>query len=222
MARAQSRGLINTIYAEFARIGKALASPHRIRLLDLLMQGSRTVEVLAGEAQLSIGSTSQHLQVLRGARLVQHERHGLFVRYALEEGVEGFVLHLRDLGRERLPGVEAARQAHVGQVDAAEDRAGLLARCRSGHSVLVDVRPFDEFAAGHLPGAIHAPLSDLDTVAKQLPRDREIVAYCRGFYSALAIDAVRKLRARGLTATHLDLGVPELRRLGYPVQTTSS
>lgn len=218
MARARSRGPKTAIYAEFARLGRALAHPSRLLLLDLLMQGARTVEVLAREAQLTIGSASQHLQLLRGARLVRGERRGLFVRYALEESVEEFVLHLRDLARERLPAVEIARVAYLGQPEPVQDRAELLARCRLGQVALLDVRPYSEFAAGHLDGAVHSPLTKLGEVARDLAPHREIVAYCRGLYCRDSVEAVQTLRDLGFTATRLDLGVPELRRLGFPVR----
>lgn len=198
-------------------MGKAVAHPHRIHLLDLLLQGPRTVEVLAREAGIPLGSASQHLQVLRGTRLVQRSRRGTYVTYALAEGVEDFVLHLRDLGRQRLPAVEHSRTAYLGTHDAVTDRATLLARCRLGDVVLLDVRPLDEYAAGHLPGAIHSPLERLEIVARKLPVDRDIVAYCRGPYCSFAIEAARRLRDRGFRINHLDLGVPELRRLGFPV-----
>lgn len=197
-------------YAELARIGKALASPVRLRLLDLLRQGSRTVEALAEEAGVSVANSSQHLQHMRAARLVEAERDGHFVKYRLaDDGVSRVFAAVRDLAETLLPEMDGLRRELGGL--GREERAALLERVASGEVTLLDVRPVDEYRAGHLPGARSIPLRELRARQGELPHDREVVAYCRGPYCSMARDAVDVLRSLGYRARHLDLGVPDLR-----------
>lgn len=212
--------LKKAVYEQLARIGKAVASPPRLELLDLLCQGPRTVEALAREAALSVANTSQHLQILHAARLVEAHKEGLFVTYRLaDEQVCRFYLALRTLAESRLAEIEAiVRQFNNGResMEAVEKRA-LLERVRRGAVIVLDVRPPEEYRAGHIPGAVSIPLKDLRSQLAKLPRRREIVAYCRGPYCVLAVEAVKLLRAKGFRAVRMELGVPEWRAEGFPV-----
>ncbi len=208
------------LYEQLARLGKAVASPARLELLDLLCQGPRSVEILAKEAGLSIANTSQHLRVLHGARLVESEKSGLFVTYRLADpAVCDFFQSLRSLGEKRLAEVDAIlrRFREAPETLEAVEKDTLLDRIQSGEVILLDVRPEEEYRAAHLPFAISAPLSDLDSVLGKLRRRKPIVAYCRGPYCVLAKEAVKILRAKGFRAVRLEDGVPEWRAQGLPV-----
>ena len=205
-------------YAELARIAKALASPVRLRLLDLFRQGPRTVDAIAAEAGVSVANASQHLQLMRRARLVTAERQGQFVRYRLSgEAVSGVFTAVRRLAEALLPEMDRLRHA----LDALrpEEREALLGRIRRGEVTLLDVRPAEEYEAGHLPGARSIPLPQLAARLPELPREREVVAYCRGPYCSMAVEAVSLLRSSGLRASHLDLGIPELRARRFRIAT---
>lgn len=220
----EPRRFKDSIYEQLARIGKAAASPMRLELLDLLAQGPRTVEVLANQAGQSIANVSQHLQVLRGARLVESQKDGLYVTYRLaDEGVCSFLLSLRRLAESRLVEIEHVMRTFLEERDEVEpvDREALIKRIRRGEVTLLDVRPAGEFQAGHIPGAISVPTEDLKRRLASLPKAREVVAYCRGPYCVYAIDAVKALRARGFKATRLDEGVLEWRARGFPVEASS-
>ena len=219
MATAPSRRFKDDVFDQFARIGKAVASPKRLELLDILCHGPRSVEVLAGEAGLSLANASQHLQVLRAARLIEAEESGLFVIYRLAEGVEGFYLGLRHLGEARLAEVGATTRAFLEARGAMEavDGAALLRRALAGEVTVLDVRSAEEHRAGHLPNARSVPLAELRARLGELPADREVVAYCRGPYCVLAIEAVRVLREAGFPAARLDTGPPDWRAAGVPV-----
>ncbi len=216
-----TRHFKNAIYEQLGRIGKALASPRRLELLDLLCQGPRTVETLAHEAGQSLANTSQHLQVLRAARLVETEKHGLYVTYRLaDEKVCTLYRELRILAEARLHEIHAVTREFFDQRDELEpvDRDALVARVRSGEVTLLDVRPVEEFEAGHIPGAVSVPLEDLESRLADLPHDREVVAYCRGPYCVLSAKAVETLRARGYCAIRMEEGVPDWRARGLPVE----
>lgn len=205
-------------YGELARVAKALASPARLRLLDLLRQGSRAVDALAAAAGLAVANASQHLQILRQARLVSADREGPFVRYRVStEGVSRLFASLRDLAETLLPEMDRARREL--ETLAPEERAALLARIRGADVTLLDVRPADEYRAGHLPGARSIPLAELPERVGELPRSREVVAYCRGPYCSLAVEAVALLRSAGYRARHLDLGIPELRARRFRISS---
>ena len=208
------------LYEQLARLGKAVASPARLELLDLLCQGPRTVESLAKEAGLSIANTSQHLRVLHSARMVESEKSGLFVTYRLADpAVCDFFQSLRSLGERRLAEVDAILRRFREAPETLEpvEKDALLHRIRKGEVILLDVRPEEEYRAAHLPFAISAPLGDLDSVLGKLRRRKTIVAYCRGPYCVLAQQAVRILRAKGFRAVRLEDGVPEWRAQGLPV-----
>ena len=208
------------IYEQLARIGKAVASPPRLELLDLLCQGPRTVEALAKEAGLTVANASQHLQVLRSARLVEAEKQGLYVTYRLADvAVCEFFQKLRTLAELRLAEVESiVRQLREGpeRLEPVEKKA-LLRRVRRGEVVVLDVRPPEEYRAGHIPGALSVPLKQLRSHLSKLPRNQDIVAYCRGPYCVLAAEAVELLRAKGFRALRLEDGIPEWRAHGLPV-----
>lgn len=211
------------IYEQLARIGKAVASPHRLELLDLLSQGPRTVEPLAEAAGLSVANASQHLQVLRAARLVEATKHGLFVEYRLADAaVERFYLGLRDLAEARLEELQDAARAYLGDRGAmdAVDREQLLQRVRDGEVTVIDVRPEHEYLAGHIPGALSVPLAELKKRLAELPKGREVVAYCRGPYCVMAVEAVDLLRRRGFHALRMEEGVADWRARGWDVEHT--
>jgi rhodanese-related sulfurtransferase len=208
------------IYEQLARIGKAVASPPRLELLDLLCQGPRTVEGLAQEAGQTVANTSQHLQVLRSARLVEADKHGLYVTYRMADvAVCEFFQKLRALAELRLAEVESLMRQLREDPERLEpvEKKALLRRVRRGEVVVLDVRPPEEYRAGHIPGALSLPLKRLKVRLSELPKDREIVAYCRGPYCVLAPQAVEILRAKGFRASRLEDGIPEWRTHGFPV-----
>jgi rhodanese-related sulfurtransferase len=208
MEEAQFRK--DRLFGAIATMGKAFASPRRLELLDLLAQGSRTVDQLARASGQPTANTSQHLQALHAAGLVTRRREGTSVRYALAgDDVLALWLALRDASAARLAEVERAAREYLGDDVEALSREQLLARLARGDVVLLDVRPADEFAAGHIEGARSVPLDELERRLAELPADREIVAYCRGPFCAYAHDAVRRLRASGRRARRLQDGWPE-------------
>ena len=215
------RAAKTALFDAFARAAKALASGRRIELLDVLANGERTVEALAGEVSLSAANTSQHLQILRQAGLVSSRRAGTSVHYRLA-APEVFELWrtLRALAASRLAEVERLAAAYLGARDQLEPvtREELARRLENGDPVLVlDVRPAAEHAAGHLPGAVSIPVEELHRRMAELPRDREIVAYCRGPYCAFAHEAVELLRDEGFAARRLEDGLPEWQAAGLAV-----
>lgn len=211
---------VGRVFEQFARIGKAISAPKRIELLDLLNQGPRNVETLAAQAGISVANASQHLQKLRAARLVDLERKGHFMEYRLaDDEVRRFLLALRRLAEARLAEVEQVARVFLEQPESMEavESDDLLRRVRSGAVTVLDVRPAEEYRAGHIPGALSVPLDELKRCLKGLPKDREIVAYCRGPYCVMAIEAVKTLRRRGYQAQRLELGVPDWRERGWRV-----
>jgi len=210
----------DALYQQLARIGHAVGSAPRLALLDLLAQGPRTVEALAKEAGLTLANASQHLKVLRQARLVETERRGVFVTYRVaEDAVADFLGALRRLGEHRLAEVQQIARAFVEKRGAFEavDKRRLIERVKAGEVTLLDVRPVEEYRAAHIAGAVSLPLRDLESHLAGLPKDREVVAYCRGPYCVLAPEAVARLRARGFRAVALGDGVAEWRAQGLPV-----
>jgi rhodanese-related sulfurtransferase len=210
------------IYEQFARIGKATSNPARLELLDLLSQGPRTVESLAREAGLGLTNASQHLKALRQTRLVDAEKSGLFVTYRLADDQVGhFLSALRLVAEARLAEVGDITRRFLDSRRGLEpvDRDRLIAKVRDGTVTVLDVRPAEEFRAGHLPGAVSIPLRELEPRLRELPRKRAVVAYCRGPYCVLAIEAVEMLRANGFTAYRLEDGVRDWQARGYAVAT---
>lgn len=216
-----SRQFKDAIYEQFARIGKSLAAPKRLELLDLLCQGPRTVEALANQAGLSIANASQHLRVLRAARLVETEKKGLYVEYRLaDEQVCALFLSLRQLAESRLAEVEQVTNEYLASRESMEpvEADELLRRAQRGEVTVLDVRPEEEFRAGHLGGALSVPVGQLKERLKELPRSREIVAYCRGPYCVMALEAVETLRAAGFVAHRLEHGVADFRARGVALE----
>jgi rhodanese-related sulfurtransferase len=214
------RGFKDSAYGQLARIGKAVSSPKRLELLDLLGQTDRTVESLARETEMSLANTSQHLQVLEAARLVQAKKQGRFVVYSLADVLVGdFFWAFRVLAEDRLAEIEQLRRRffEAGTDFDPIDAETLIDRVRKGAAVAIDVRPIEEYKTAHIPGALTVPLPELKRRLSELPRHKEIVAYCRGPYCVLAIDAVRLLRAHGLRAHRLETSVQDWRARGLPV-----
>jgi rhodanese-related sulfurtransferase len=212
--------LKKVVYEQLARIGKAIASPPRLELLDLLCQGPRSVEALARESGLAVANCSQHLRVLHRARLVEAEKEGLFVTYRLGDlAVCEFFRSLRVLGEQRLAEIELLLSQFRDERELLEpvEMNSLLRRIRRGEVTVLDVRPPEEYHAGHIPGAVCLPLKDLKSHLSKLPRDQEIVAYCRGPYCVLAKEAVGFLRAKGFNARRMESGIPDWRAQGLPV-----
>lgn len=208
------------LYQQLARLSKALSSPKRIELLDVLSQGPKTVDRLARETSQTAANASQHLKLLRAARLVEAEKNGLFVTYRLAAATVGaFLVQLRRLGEAQLSELRLARQELVEATSGIEsiDRATLIRRLRSGEAVLVDVRPREEYQAGHLPRAISIPLPELRERLRELPKRCEVVAYCRGPYCMLSVEAARILSEQGRSVKRLEDGVSEWRAAGLRV-----
>lgn len=217
------RALKTQLYEQFARIGRAVASARRLELLEILAQGERAVEALARETRLSIANASHHLQILREARLVEARRDGLYVYYRLADaGVFELTRMVRLLAERRLEEVDRIVQLYLGARDQLEPvgREELLGRVRSGTVLVLDVRPVDEYRAGHIPGALSVPLDRLARRLRDVPSDKKIVAYCRGPYCVLAFKAVEILRTRGFDARRLVDGFPEWRAAGLPVEVS--
>jgi rhodanese-related sulfurtransferase len=220
--RPRPLSLKTAIYEQIARIGQATASPNRLELLDLLSQGARTVEALADQTGRSVATTSHHLQVLRRARLVEAQKAGLYVTYRLADPQVGeFFLELRSLAESRLAEVQHVTRQYLGQRGALEpvDNDELARRVRAGEVTLIDVRPREEYVAAHIPGAISVPLAELGNRLGTLQKRRDVVAYCRGPYCVMALDAVALLRRKGFRAHRMEHGVPEWRAQGCRVET---
>ena len=215
-----NRRFKDAIFEQFARIGKAVSSPKRLELLDILCQGERTVETLAKETGLTVANTSQHLQILRAARLIGAQKMGLYVTYRIADHmVCEFFLSMRVLAEKRLAEVEQIKRQFLEGRKGMEpvDRNALLKGVREGTVTVLDVRPPEEFQAGHIPGAISIPLKELKRRLANLPSDQEVVAYCRGPYCVLAIQAVELLIKKGFKAVRLEEGILDWRAMGFSV-----
>lgn len=225
MGGVDKRAFKEQLYGQFGRIGKALSSPHRIEMMDLLAQREWTVESLAAELGLTVGNASAHLQVLREARLVASRKDGLFVHTRLaDEVVLELLQSLRKVAKTQLAEVDRLVQMYL------RDRAGmeavgfheLRARMREGSAILVDVRPRQEYAAGHIAGAVSIPYDEIEGRLRELPRDKDIVAYCRGPYCVFADQAVEWMRGKRRQARRLEAGYPEWKSAGLPVEVGAS
>jgi len=221
MTDTDHRWFKSRLYGQFAVIGKALASPARLELLELLAQGPRTVEALANESDLSVANASQHLQTLRQAGLVENKKEGLFVEYRLA-GPDVFELcrALRVVAEIRSAELERLVRGHFG--DRSESEAvsmqELVRRARKDDVVILDTRPSSEFAAGHIAGAISVPVEELQQQLRKLPKNKQYVAYCRGPYCVYADRAVEFLRKHRRQARRLVQGFPEWKAAGLPVE----
>lgn len=215
------RMLKNHLYEQVARIGKAVASPKRLELIELLCQGEKTVEVLAAQAEISVKLVSAHLKELRQARLVETRKDGKYVLYRLAStSVADLWVTLRSEAEERLVELQVALAAIVEHRDDLEgfDRAAILEKAAAGEVLVLDVRPAEEFASAHLPHARSLPVDELKKRLSELPKDTPVVAYCRGPFCLMAKDAVELLRHKGYRAFHLTDGVAEWRAHGLPVE----
>ena len=214
-------GFKKQLYAQFARLGKALSSGHRLELLEYLAQGERTVDALSKLTGLSMANTSQHLQMLRRSGLVSTRREGLYVHYRLADPQIIVLMNvMHQLGEKQLAEVERLVASYLTKKDQLEPipRTELLQRVRDGMVTILDVRPNEEYAAGHVPGALNVPLKEIEQQLETLPRDQEVVAYCRGPYCILAFEAVARLREKGFKARRLEDGFPEWKHAGLPVE----
>jgi DNA-binding transcriptional ArsR family regulator/rhodanese-related sulfurtransferase len=215
------RAFKDRLYGQFARIGKALASPHRLEILELLAQGERTVESLAGEVGLSLANASQHLQGLREAGLAESRKEGLYVHYRLaDDAVLALSKAIRTVAEIRLAELDRLVRDHFGDRSNPEPVAmsELLERLHSGKVVVLDTRPANEYAAGHIAGAISVPVDKLQARLGKLPKNREYVAYCRGPYCIYADHAVEILRKSGRIARRMLDGYPEWKATGNPIE----
>ena len=221
MPRTQ-RQFKDEVYHQISRISKAASAPKRLELLDLLSQGPRTVEALADLAGTTVGNASQHLKILRAARLVDARKQGLYVEYRLaDEEVARFFVALRGLARACLAEVDRVTREYFerrGLLEAVEGEE-LARRVRHGEVTVIDVRPVGEYEAGHIPGARSIPVDELAARLREIPRDREVVAYCRGPYCVMAVDAVEILKLNGFVAHRMEHGVADWRARGWRVVT---
>ena len=209
------------LFDAFASVAQALGSGRRAEIVDVLAQGERSVEEIASEIEQSVANTSQHLQVLARAGLVRSRRAGTRIYYQLASDRVGELwATVREVAERHVAEVHVLAEEYLGERDGVEQIGAdeLAVRLAKGNVVVLDVRPAPEYRAGHIPGALSAPLDSLEQVATKLPRRREIVAYCRGPYCVYADDAVRLLRQRGLKACRLDVGFPEWRRADRPIE----
>lgn len=214
-----SMGPKQALFAEFAAVARALGHPHRLEIIEHLAQGERSVEALSERVGLSVANASQHLQQLRRAGLVASRRNGKFVIYRLaDEKALDVLASLRGIAERNLAEVDRIVRGYFADRDSMEpvSREELVNRLRDGLVTVLDVRPPDEFAMGHLPGAINIPAGDLDARLAELDRAQEIVAYCRGAYCVLSFEVVAALRARGFKVRRLEEGFPEWKAAGLP------
>ena len=218
------RQIKDHLYEQVARIGKAVASPKRLELIELLCQGEKAVEVLAAQSEISVKLASAHLKQLRLARLVETRKEGKYVLYRLAStSVADLWVNLRSEAAERLVELQVALASIVEHGDELEgvDRAAIMKKAKAGEVLVLDVRPADEFASAHLPHARSLPMDELKKRLDELPKDVPVVAYCRGPFCLMAKDAVELLRKRGLRAFHLTDGVAEWRARGLPIEQSS-
>lgn len=223
MEKGAKRAFKDAIYGQFARIGKALANPHRLELLDVLAQGPRSVEALAEETALTMANASQHLQVLRRARLVRRQKEGTYVYYRpAGDDVVRLWQALRNVGETQLADIDRIVRDYRAAPEALEPIGLEALRERMARSdvVVLDVRPAEEYRHGHIAGARSVPVDELEARLDELPDDAEVVAYCRGPYCIFADEAVETLRKHGVPARRLDVGFPDWKTAGLPVETT--
>jgi rhodanese-related sulfurtransferase/DNA-binding transcriptional ArsR family regulator len=222
MNAAAHREFKDRLFGQFARVGKALASPKRLEIVDLLAQGERTVEEIARETDMSVASASQHLQALKGARMVEARREGLYAHYRLaDEDVFRTWQAVRALGESRLAEVDRVVETYLEDRDALEavDVMELMERLSDGSVVVLDVRPEEEYRAGHIPGAHSVPVEKLEAYLEEIPKNQEVVAYCRGPYCVFSDEAVALLSSRGYRVKRLAEGLPDWRAAGMPVES---
>jgi ArsR family transcriptional regulator len=218
-----SLGPKQALFTQFAAVAKTLGHPYRLELLEQLAQGERSVEILAQRTRLSVANASQHLQHMRRAGVVANRRDGKFVYYRLgDDAVLDLLAALRRIAERSSAEVERVIRSYFDKRDSLEaiSRGELMERARAGAVTILDVRPEDEFALGHLPNALNIPLRELEARLGEIDPERDVVAYCRGPYCVLSYEAVAALRARGFYARRLEDGLPEWRAAGLPVDTS--
>jgi rhodanese-related sulfurtransferase/DNA-binding HxlR family transcriptional regulator len=212
----------HAIFERLAEVAQAIGHAHRLELLERMAQGARSVEDLANATKLTVANTSRHLQLLRRAHLVEGERDGkrVFYRLAGETEVVGLLKALGQVGERNVAEIQRVMQDFFHQRDSMEpiSRKELITRLKDGAVTLLDVRPEEEFALGHLPGAVNVPINELQRRLAELPKRREIVAYCRGPYCVMSFEAVAALRAKGYRARRLEDGFPEWKAAGHSVE----
>ena len=215
--------LKTSVYEHFAMVGRALGSPLRLELIELLAQGEKAVEDLAAGLGVPLANASHHLAALRAARLVETRRQGTFVFYRLAgEDVFDLARAIRTLGERHIAEVDRLVLTYFSARDQLEPVGPreLLERARNGEVLVLDARPADEYRAGHIAGAVSVPVEEIERRLSELPRDKEVIAYCRGPYCVMALEAVQRLRADGRAARRLVDGFPEWRAAGFPVETS--
>lgn len=208
----ESRSFKDSTYTQLARIGKAIASPKRLEILDILTQGTKTVEAIARETEMSVANTSQHLQTLLEARLVEFQKQGIYSYYKLaDKTVSNFILSLQLLAEKRIAEIQKLREEIYTNKDNMEPirMSQLIDRMKEGQVTLIDVRPKEEYEIMHIPGANSIPIEELEQHLSSLPANQEIVAYCRGRYCLLSVEAVELLRTHGFKAVRLEESVQE-------------
>ena len=217
-----SLGPKQALFTQFAAVAKTLGHPHRLELLEQLAQGERSVEILAQRTRLSVANASQHLQHMLRAGLVANRRERKFIYYRLaDDAVLDLLAALRRIAERSSAEVERVIRSYFDKRDSLEavSRAELMERARAGAVTILDVRPEDEFALGHLPNALNIPLHELEARLGEIDPEHEVVAYCRGPYCVLSYEAVAHLRGRGFSARRLEDGLPEWRAAGLPIKT---
>ncbi len=220
-SQAEAEAYKEQLFGAFGRLGRAVSSPRRLELLDLLCQAERTVEDLTHQTGLTASNVSQHLSVLKDAHLVTSRKDGLFVHYRLADPVVGeFWRAFRNVALRCMAEARELVNAHTHDPEEPTPLSveELDARIREGTAVLLDVRPEVEFAAGHMPGALSIPLEQLEDRLDEIPREQEVITYCRGHYCLMALEAVRLLRRKGFQARRTDEGIPEWKASGHPVE----
>ena len=216
----KDREFKDAMYDGLSKLLKALSNPYRLEIIEILSQGEKSVEGIVRITNLSFANASQHLQVLRGARLVESEKRGQYVIYRItDEAVCKFLLSMRLLAEREFAEVEQLKRRFLEGKEGMEpvNRDSLIQRVKEGTVIVLDVRPAEEYQAGHIPGAISIPLKELEQRLSELPRDQEIAAYCRGPYCVLAVQAVQVLRSKGFHAFRMEEGVQDWRARGFPV-----
>ncbi|WP_379969679.1 ArsR/SmtB family transcription factor [Ectobacillus sp. sgz5001026] len=221
----KKREFKDAIYSQIARIGKAMSSPKRLELLDILSQSPKTVETLARETEMSVANVSQHLQTLREAHLVESSKQGNFVFYRLSsQAIATFLIGMRNVAEEQIIEIQSIYDQFFSSQDPAEPITSveLLDRLKKGSVTLLDVRPKEEYAADHIPTAISIPIDELEDQLVNLPQDQEIIAYCRGRYCVYSLQAINLLRSRGYKAVRLENGVQEWKQADFPLEGESN
>lgn len=217
----KGREFKDLVYEQFARIAQAFAAPRRLEIIEILSQGERDVESLANQVSMTIANTSRHLQILKSARLVDTRREGVRIFYRLaDEEVANCWLRLQSLAEKRSAELKETARAFFEERDNMEPltKEELMTRTKNNEVIIIDVRPYQEYQSGHIPGAVSIPLPELKNRLSEIPKDSEVVAYCRGPYCVLSVEAMTILREAGYHSLRLKEGLPEWKAAGLPVE----